>query len=65
MVILEDGTSEKVDCCRFNGFNIVDDDDEVDMVENNEAIIEETEKRKGDDELTNIPRKRMKLMQHI
>ena len=61
-VILEDGTSEKVERCRCNGFNIVDDDDEVDLVENDDEIIEETEKQKGGDVLTSIPKKKMKLM---
>ena len=62
-VILEDGTSEKVERCRCNGFNIVDDDDEVDLVENDDEIIGETETREaGDDVLSNIPKKRMKLM---
>ena len=61
-VILEDGMSEKVERCRFNGFNIVDDDDEVDMVENDDEIIEETEKREDGDVLSSISKKRMKLM---
>ena len=61
-VILEDGMSEKVERCRFNGFNIVDDDDEVDMVENDDEIIEETATQEDGDVLTSIPKKRVKIM---
>ena len=53
MVILEDGSLEKFEPDRLNGFQIIDDNNE---------IIEETEKRKGDDGLSNVPLKRLKLM---
>ena len=61
-LILEDGSSEKLERCRFNGFNIVDDDDEFNMVVNDDELIYETEKQKGVDVLTSIPKKRMKLV---
>ena len=64
-VILEDGSLEKFEPDRLNGFQIIDDNNEVVMVQNEDEIIEETEKRKGGDGLINVPLKRLKLMQHI
>ena len=63
-VILEDGTPEKIERRRFNGFKIVDDtddDDEVDMVQDEQLNIGKTEKRKGDG-LSTAPTKRIKLV---
>ena len=53
-VILEDGTPEKIERSRYNGFKIVDDDD-------NETEEQHTEKWKGDG-LPDSPTKRLKLI---
>ena len=63
-VILEDGTPEKIERRRFNGFKIVDDTDdgdEVDTVQDEQFDIEIAEKRKGDG-LPTAPMKRIKLV---
>ena len=39
---------------RFNGFKIVDETDDDDMVQDEQFNIEKTEKRKGDDAPTKI-----------
>ena len=58
-VILEDGSLKKVEQGRLNGFQIIDDNNEV---QNEDEMTEKTEKRKGGTILTNVLRKRMKLM---
>ena len=56
-VILEDGTPEKIERRRYNGFKIVDDDDVDDEIEE-----QQTKKRKaGGDGLPDSPMKRKKI----